>query len=117
MFERALDTEQAFGHRVIMERTYVRRRRAVAVVATALIAVLMSPLAAGAVRRGEPSAPAAQQVPPQVVVVQAGDTLWSIAERVRPGDDPREVAAEIATVNAVQAGGLTVGASLVVPLG
>ncbi len=117
MFERALDTEQAFGHRVIMERTYVRRRRTVAVVATALIAVLMSPLAAGAVRRGEPSAPAAQQVPPQVVVVQAGDTLWSIAERVRPGDDPREVAAEIATVNGVQAGGLRVGASLVVPLG
>lgn len=117
MFEQALDTEHAFAHRVRMERTYVRRRRTVAVVATALIAVLMSPLAAGAVRRGEPSAPAAQQVPTQVVVVQAGDTLWSIAQRVRPGDDPRDVAAEIATVNGVQAGGLTVGASLVVPLG
>jgi nucleoid-associated protein YgaU len=82
------------------------------VVATALVAVLVSPLAAGAVRRGEPSAPAAQQV----VVVQAGDTLWSIAERVRPGDDPREVVSEIAMVNGVQPGGLTVGASLVVPL-
>ena len=81
--------------------------------ATALITVLMSPLAAGAVRRGEPSAPAAQQV----VVVQTGDTLWTIAQRVRPGDDPREVAAEIASVNGVQAGSLTVGASLVVPLG
>jgi Tfp pilus assembly protein FimV len=96
-----------------MERTYVRRRRTVAVVATALVAVLMSPLAAGAVRRGEPSAPAAQQV----VVVRSGDTLWSIAQRVRPGDDPREVAAEIAATNGVQAGALTVGASLVVPLG
>ena len=117
MFERALDTEQAFGHRVIMERTYVRRRRTVAVVATALIAVLMSPLAAGAVRRGEPSAPAAQQVPEEVVVVQQGDTLWSIAQRVRPSDDPREVASEIAAVNRVQPGALTVGAPLVVPLG
>ncbi len=113
MFDRALDTEQAFAHPGDMERTYVRRRRTVAVVAAALVAVLMSPLAAGAVRRGEPSAPAAQQV----VVVQAGDTLWSIAQRVRPGDDPRQVVAEIAATNGVQPGALTVGASLVVPLG
>jgi Tfp pilus assembly protein FimV len=113
MFEQALDTEQAFAHPADMERTYVRRRRTVAVVAAALIGVLMSPLAAGAVRRGEPSAPAAQQV----VVVQTGDTLWSIAQRVRPGDDPREVAAEIAATNGVQPGALTVGVSLVVPLG
>ena len=117
MFDQALDTEQAFAHPDAMERTYVRRRRTVAVVGTALVAVLMSPLAAGAVRRGEPSAPAAQQVPTQVVVVQAGDTLWSIAQRIRPGDDPREVAGEIAAANGVQPGALTVGASLVVPLG
>ena len=121
MFDQALDTEQAFAHPEAMERTYVRRRRTVAVVGTALVAVLMSPLAAGAVRRGEPSAPAAQQVPAQVpaqvVVVQAGDTLWSIAQRIRPGDDPREVAAQIAAVNGVQPGALTVGSSLVVPPG
>jgi Tfp pilus assembly protein FimV len=117
MFDRGLDTEQAFAHPAQMERTYVRRRRTAAVVATAVIAVLLSPLAAGAVRRGEPSAPAAQQVPEQVVVVRAGDTLWSIAQRVRPGDDPRIVSAEIAATNGVQPGALTVGASLVVPLG
>jgi len=116
MFDQALDTEQTFAHPDAMERTYVRRRRTVAVVAAALVAVLMSPLAAGAVRRGEPSAPAAQQVPALVVVVQAGDTLWSIAQRIRPGDDPREVAAEIAAANGVQPGALTVGASLAVPL-
>ena len=113
MFDQALDTEQTFAHPDAMERTYVRRRRTVAVVAAAMAAVLMSPLAAGAVRRGEPSAPAAQQV----VVVQAGDTLWSIAQRIRPADDPREVAGEIAAANGVQPGALTVGASLVVPLG
>jgi Tfp pilus assembly protein FimV len=117
MFEHPLDTEHAFAHPDSMERTYVRRRRTVAVVATALVAVLMSPLAAGAVRRGEPSAPAAQQVPEKLVVVRSGDTLWSIAQRVRPGDDPRQVAAEIAAANGAQPGALTVGASLVVPLG
>jgi len=115
MFDQALDTEQAFAHPEAMERTYVRRRRTVAVVGTALVAVLMSPLAAGAVRRGEPSAPAAQQVPTQVVVVHSGDTLWSIAQRARPGDDPRVVTGEIAAVNGVQPGALTVGSSLVVP--
>ena len=113
MFDQALDTEQAFAHPDAMERTYVRRRRTVAVVGTALVAVLVSPLAAGAVRRGEPSAPAAQQV----VVVQSGDTLWSIAQRARPGDDPRVVTGEIAAVNGVQPGALTVGSSLVVPPG
>jgi hypothetical protein len=28
-------------------------------------------------------------------VVQPGDTLWSIAERMAPGDDPRHVVAEL----------------------
>jgi Tfp pilus assembly protein FimV len=112
MFDRPLDTEQAFAHPGRMERTYVRRRRTVAVVATALIAVLLSPLAAGAVRREEAPVPAAQQV-----VVRSGDTLWSIAQRVRPGDDPRAVASLIASVNDVEAGSLTVGSSLVVPAG
>ncbi len=113
MFDRALDTEQAFAHPGRMERTYVRRRRTVAAVATALVAVLLSPLAAGAVRRGEAPAPAAQQV----VVVRSGDTLWSIAQRVRPGEDPRIVASLLASANDVEAGSLTVGSSLVVPAG
>ena len=113
MFDRALDTEQAFAHPDRMERTYVRRRRTVAIVATALVAVLLSPLAAGAVRRGEAPAPAAQQV----VVVRSGDTLWSIAQRVRPGEDPRVVASLLASAHGVEAGSLTVGSSLVVPAG
>jgi Tfp pilus assembly protein FimV len=113
MFDRPLDTEQAFAHPEPMERTYVRRRRTVAVVAIALVAVLLSPLAAGAVRRGEAPAPTAQQV----VVVRSGDTLWSIAQRVRPGDDPRVVSSLIASANGVEAGSLPVGTSVVVPAG
>jgi LysM repeat protein len=97
-----------------MHRTYVRRRRTVAIVGTALIAVLLSPLAAGAVRRGEAPAPPAQQV----VVVRAGDTLWSIAERVRPGADPRETIAEIERMNAsVDPGAILPGQTLAVPVG
>jgi len=114
MFDRTLDFEHPFDHHRVMHRTYVRRRRTVAIVGSALTAVLLSPLAAGAVRRGEAPVPPAQQV----VVVRTGDTLWSIAERARPGTDPRATIAEIERVNAsVDPGGLVPGQSLVVPVG
>jgi LysM repeat protein len=97
-----------------MHRTYVRRRRTLAIVGIALIAVLLSPLAAGAVRRGEAPAPPAQQV----VVVSEGDTLWSIARAVRPEADPRATIAEIERMNiSADPGGLVPGQSLVVPVG
>ena len=114
MFDSAVDIEQAFGHHRAMHRTYVRRRRTVAIVGIALIAVLLSPLAAGAVRRGEAPPPPAQQT----VVVREGDTLWSIAQLVRPEADPRATIAEIEQLNvSVDAGGLVPGQSLVVPAG
>jgi Tfp pilus assembly protein FimV len=95
-----------------MERTYVRRRRTAAIGAIALAAVLLSPLAASAVRRGEAPDP-----PPQrVVVVRAGDTLWSIATRVRPDADPRDTVEAILQSNPVDAGSLVPGQSLAVPL-
>src|SRR4051812_23958457 len=64
MFEYALDTERTFDHHIDMHRTYVRRRRTAAIIGSALVAVLMSPLAAAAVRPGAdaPPTPAAQTV-------------------------------------------------------
>jgi LysM repeat protein len=112
MFERALDTEHAFAHHEVMHRTYVRRRRTAAIVAAALVGVLMSPLAAAAVRPGEAPAPPATRT----IVVRPGDTLWSIAQRVRPGADPRETVALIEERNGVAAGAIQAGQSLVVPV-
>ena len=113
MFDSSLDIEQAFGHHRTMHRTYVRRRRTVAIVGIALIAVLLSPLAAGAVRRGE-APPSAQQL----VVVSEGDTLWSIARAARPEADPRATIAEIERMNiSVDPGGLVPGQALIVPAG
>jgi Tfp pilus assembly protein FimV len=95
-----------------MERTYVRRRRTAAIGAIALAAVLLSPLAAGAVRRAE--APTSR--PQRIVVVRAGDTLWSIARQVRPEADPRDTVEAILETNPVEAGALVPGQSLAVPL-
>ena len=51
----------------------------------------------------------------QVVVVQPGDTLWSIAEAAADGADPRAVVDAIATRNGIDAGAVVPGQSLVIP--
>jgi LysM repeat protein len=111
MFETPLTSNARSTSIATMQRTYVRRRRAVAVAAAALLTVVLSPLAASAIRPGEPARPPAQRT----VVVQPGDTLWSIAQRVRPAADPRETVAAIQDANGIDAGSLQPGRSIVVP--
>jgi LysM repeat protein len=49
------------------------------------------------------------------VVVQRGDTLWSIAERIHPDADPRSVAADLMSVNGLVTPSLDVGQHLRLP--
>jgi nucleoid-associated protein YgaU len=49
------------------------------------------------------------------VEVAVGDTLWTIAERLSPGADPRVVLAELVRLNHVDPAGLQVGQVLRVP--
>ncbi|MFJ3958721.1 LysM peptidoglycan-binding domain-containing protein [Arthrobacter sp. NPDC090010] len=49
------------------------------------------------------------------IVVQPGDTLWNIAERVAPGRDPRDVVGEIASLNGLDASQLKAGQDLFIP--
>jgi nucleoid-associated protein YgaU len=70
-----------------------RRRRLAALAAVVLLATVVVLLAArvghaGAELDGPPPAPA-------VYVVQPGDTLWTIAERVAPDVDRRDVVAQL----------------------
>jgi hypothetical protein len=79
----------------------LRRRLALGVVVSALLVVLSLPLSAvggravSGVGATSPSPSGAHSV---AYVVQPGDTLTSIAERVDPGSDPRAVAAQLAAV-------------------
>jgi hypothetical protein len=81
-------------------RAASRRHRSVAVyrrrrfVAAALgVGIVLVAGQAAAALGGSPLAPVERrpQVHAQHVLVEPGDTLWSIAERVAPGEDPRDV--------------------------
>lgn len=119
MFEPTLDSEQVFGHDRPMGRTRVRRRRrlAAATLGVAIGLVVGAPVA-GAL--GRHAAQATGGVRPvrsseHVYVVRSGDTVWSIAERVAGGGDPRPVVDAIAARNDVDAGAVVPGQSLVIP--
>jgi hypothetical protein len=83
--------------------TRVRRRRLAAIALVAL--VTLAGIGAGrllwsaAVGSSPPEAIGSAPITGDVYVVQPGDTLWSIAERIAPGDDPRPVVAELKARN------------------
>ncbi|KZE40631.1 LysM peptidoglycan-binding domain-containing protein [Microbacterium sp. T32] len=49
------------------------------------------------------------------ITVMSGETLWSIAEDVAPGSDPRDVVAEITRLNALENGSVTAGQRIAIP--
>lgn len=51
----------------------------------------------------------------ETVTVMPGDTLWSIAESVAPGADPREVIGDITRLNVLQGGALQIGQEIAIP--
>jgi hypothetical protein len=51
----------------------------------------------------------------ETVVVQAGDTLWSLARDVAPGRDPRPVVEALQRLNGLEGAGLAAGQTLLVP--
>ena len=68
----------------------------------------LSGSATGSGERGEP-------VAVTMVQVESGDTLWSIATRAAPGEDPRDLIDEIEELNSLS-GSLPVGDRIAVPL-
>ena len=109
----------------------VRRRRAVHLTRRGRLLVVLGAagllLAAFAVGRSGGQAVAAPQPLPGVAAVadepvpdhatvQAGDTLWAIAQRVAPGRDPRDVVQQLRRLNDLPSGGLQAGQQLLLPV-
>jgi nucleoid-associated protein YgaU len=113
MFGSPLDSEQAFDRMTRVTRTGVRRRRLAAILTAAAIAgAWAGPVARALGGDREPSAAARS-----LYVVRGGDTLWAIAERLAPGDDPRPLVDAISDANGVEPGALVPGQTLVIPAG
>lgn len=95
--------------------TFLRRRLVAALLVVALAAavhLLAGAALAGIAGGGSPSA-AAGATSPATVVVQPGDTLWSIAAAAAPGTDVRVTVDRIAELNG--RGPLVVGQRLTLP--
>jgi len=108
---------QAWPERAGRPAAAARRRRVLlGTVAAALLAILALPWGGTGGRPLATSGPALAGAPVAhhaVYIVQPGDSMWTIAERLDPGSDPRPVVARLTQ----QAGGDTVvpGERLLLP--
>ncbi|MDN3443774.1 LysM peptidoglycan-binding domain-containing protein [Microbacterium sp. APC 3901] len=95
-------------------RLTVRGRRLVLAVAAVPLAVgiAFAALSGGsAMASGEQTTTASFAT----VTVMPGDTLWSIAESIAPGADPRDVIGDITRLNLLRGGSLQIGQELAIP--
>lgn len=95
-----------------------RRGRVVLAVFAAVIVSLIGLAAASGTRTAGPAAPAGTAGHSMTrIVVQPGQTLWTIAMRADPQADPRLVVQRIIAANALHKGSVQAGQSLLVPRG
>ncbi len=108
------------GARPEVIRTARLTRRGRILVKGVLGSALAAVVAATAVRiaTAATSEPTRLDAPPATVtvVVQPGDTLWSIASRLNTPEDPREIVSEIKEVNQLASSRIMPGDVLIVPL-
>jgi len=114
-FDFGLDTERTFAHDGGMDRTCVRPRRRLAASAVLFLALAVGTPVARAVVGSDPPAGGTGGPAGRTYVVAPGDTLWAIAERAAPGDDPRAVVLAIAQLNGLDGTTLVPGQTLVLP--
>jgi hypothetical protein len=112
MFGWDLRGKRTFGTVRLMDRTYVRRRRVA-------VFLLVTGMAIVCLRASPGSAEARHPIPSSAratrYVIRPGDTLWSIARRLVPGQDPRLAVDAILVRNGIDPAHLIPGQAIVVP--
>lgn len=103
----------AAQHTTTANHTRLTRRGRVLLL-TALVAVLFGAFSLGR-SVSEAAAPSTQPAQ-HVVTVEHGDSLWTLAQRVAPDNDPRDVVAQIREINDLSSAGLIPGQQLVLPV-
>ena len=82
-----------------------------------LVGLLLAAFAAGrSASSSATSEPAPAAVSLGQLVVQPGDTLWSVARSIAPDRDPRDVVAQLRRLNDLPSGALRVGQQLLLPV-
>lgn len=92
-------------------------RRGRALLVLSLVAVLFGAFSLG--RANSEAAPATGPAIAAAVdetVVQAGESLWTVARRIAPDNDPREVIQQIRKLNNMQGSQLQAGQHLLLPV-
>jgi LysM repeat protein len=87
-----------------------RRGRVVVFVFCLMVTALVAALAASASRAGP-----ADSGEPEVAVVKPGDTLWSVAAREAPSDDPYGTIEQIRELNDLTGHTIHPGQELILP--
>jgi hypothetical protein len=109
--------ERAFEGKTLMTMATVRltrRGRLVMVMTVMMLAVLAG------LTLGHGSSLAASRTPAtptarHTVIVEPGQTLWAVASRIAPHDDPRLVVADIESMNHLPSATVQAGQQLLVP--
>lgn len=96
-------------------RVRLTRRGRVVVVAV-LAALLLAVFAMGRGGTSQADAGGAAVAPMGVTTVHAGESLWSVAKRIAPDSDAREVVAQIRSLNEMGDSSLAVGQQLLLPV-
>ena len=90
-----------------------RRGRLVLLVLSVLL--LLAGVSVG--RTGSQAATATETGPSlQQTTVQPGETLWSVAQRIAPRNDPRDVVDQIRRINHLHSSSLRAGQQLLLPV-
>ncbi len=89
------------------------RGRMLVRVVLAAVLVLAASLGAVAMARAAGQGQAAPA--PRVVVVQPGETLWELGQKIAPGRDPRDTVAAIRRINHLDSAAVQAGQRLTLP--
>ena len=95
-------------------KAHLTGRGRVALVGASVLAILSVVVVSSQVADASDSASGSTAT--AVVVVQAGDSLWSIAQQVSSNVDPREMVSRIQDLNGLDGAVVVAGQSLVVPI-
>ena len=93
-----------------------RRGRVLAVLVFAAVLLGAFSLGRTASEAAGPATSAAPAVEVEHTTVQPGDSLWSVARRVAPDNDPREVVEQIRRLNDLSGADIQVGQQLLLPV-